>query len=155
MADLWGRAAWPRPAGLALVPPGTAFPWDDPDLLWRSVLLVLGPKTVILGQAAYPCNLSTLRCTIMIINGWMLLLRVVPGLTRLISLIVDPGSPLCLGTQAFRSELVNSELIPVGFAWIHPQDHSGQVSCRNSTVDMLVGRTRALQSKHCPFWLKF
>ena len=39
-------------AGLALVPPDTAFLWDGPDLLWRSVLLVLGPKMVILGRAA-------------------------------------------------------------------------------------------------------
>jgi len=34
----WGWAAWPRPAGLALPPRGTAFPWDSPDLPWVSVL---------------------------------------------------------------------------------------------------------------------
>ena len=48
-----------------------------------------------------------------------------------------------------------SELIPIGLAWICPQDHSGKVSCRNSIVDVPIGRARAFRSKHCPFWLNF
>ena len=63
----------------------------------------------------------------MSLNGWMLLLEVVPGFTHLVTLIVAPDSPLCLGTQAFRFQLVNSKFIPIGLAWILPQDHSGKV----------------------------
>ena len=50
---------------------------------------------------------------------------------------------------------MNSEFIPIGLAWICPQDHSGKVSCQNSTVDIPVSRARAFLSKLCPFWLDF
>ena len=50
---------------------------------------------------------------------------------------------------------MNSDLIPVGLAWICPQDHSGKVSCRNSIVDVPIGRARAFWSGNCPFWLNF
>ena len=76
-------------------------------------------------------------------------------MTRLISLIVALDSPLCVGTQAFGFQLVNSKLIPVGLARILLQDHSGKLSCRNSTVDMPLSQTRAFRSKHYPFWLNF
>ena len=50
---------------------------------------------------------------------------------------------------------MNSGKLPIGLAWILPLDYSGKFSCRNSTVGVPVGRTRAFRSKQCLFWLNF
>ena len=81
---MWGRAASPRSAGLGVWPRGQRLRVDAPDDLWSSVLQVLGPETISLGRAASPWGISTICCTVIILDGWMLLLEVVSSLTRLI-----------------------------------------------------------------------
>ena len=118
---MWGRAASPRPVGLGVWPRGHRLRLDAPDALEVGVW-VFGPEMVSLGRAArtrlgsLPMGISTIHCTVIILDGWMLLLEVVLGLTQLIFLLWPHIPLLCLGTQAFLFQLVNFKLIPVGLA---------------------------------------